>query len=108
MSSTSTYQVIVACNFHYMDVSEHYVAGEFENPNDALQLAREIVEQSLPTYQNGMTVDQILDSYRALGEDPFIVPQADTSRFSAWDYAAQRCNEICAQADSSSARESLG
>lgn len=96
MSLATKYEVIVACNFHYMDTSEHYVAGEFENVEDALRLARKIVEQSLPEYQHGMNADEMFDSYKAFGEDPFIAPRPDTARFSAWDYAKQRCKEICA------------
>lgn len=103
MPSTTTYQVTVACNFHYQDKSEHTVAGLFESADDALQLARDIVERSLPAYQQGISADAMLDSYKLFGEDPFIVPEPDTGHFSAWDYAAQRCREICAQKDVGSA-----
>lgn len=95
MTSENTYNVVVASNFHYMDQSEHYAAGVFESADDALRLARKIVDESLPAYQPGMTADQMFDAYKAFGEDPFIVPATDTSRFSAWEYAAQLCKEMC-------------
>ena len=96
MPSANTYEVVVASNFHYMDQSEHYVAGVFENAEDALRSAKTIVDASLPAYQPGVTAEQMFDAYKAFGEHPFIVPATDASRFSAWDYAAQRCKEICA------------
>jgi hypothetical protein len=36
-------------------------------------------------------------SYRALGDDPFVVPVdgAAMIEFSAWDYAEERCRAIC-------------
>lgn len=97
MPSANTYNVVVASNFHYMDQSEHYVAGVFENADDALRLARKIVEDSLPAYRPGMTAGQMLEAYKGFGDDPFIVPEADAGHFSGWEYAAQRCKEICAR-----------
>ena len=35
-------------------------------------------------------------SYTSFGEDPFIRPSPRGERFSAWEYARQRCDEICA------------
>lgn len=95
MPKKNAYNVVVASNFHYMDRSEHYVAGVFESADDALRLARKIVEASLSAYEPGMTAEQMFDAYTSFGEDPFIVPATDAGHFSAWEYAAQRCKEIC-------------
>jgi hypothetical protein len=42
-------------------------------------------------------VDALLAGYRALGDDPFIVPVdgAAAIDFSAWSYAEERCGAIC-------------
>jgi hypothetical protein len=34
--------------------------------------------------------------YTTFGEDPFIRPEHDGHRFSAWEYARLRCELLCA------------
>ena len=48
-------------------------------------------------HKPGMAVHALLAGYRALGDDPFIVPVdgAAAIDFSAWSYAEERCGDIC-------------
>jgi len=87
------YKVIVADNFNYMDESESYTAGSYATLEEAIVKCKEIVDSYLDSsYQSGMTSDQLYDSYKSFGEDPYIEAE---SVFSAWSYAKQRCDEIC-------------
>jgi hypothetical protein len=50
-------------------------------------------------FKPGMTADALFESYRSFGEDPFVVPDSPADapvKFSAWDYARQRCSQIAA------------
>lgn len=44
---TKKYIVMVDDNFHYMDEDERYQAGEFDTPQEAINLCKEIVEASI-------------------------------------------------------------
>jgi hypothetical protein len=90
------YTVFVDDNSHYQDESERYKLGEFETYGEALAAAKKLVDDFLNSaYRDGMSAKALLDSYKMYGEDPFIVPDRDDDRFSAWDYAGKRCEEIC-------------
>jgi hypothetical protein len=43
-----------------------------------------------------MSAEELWDSYKSFGEDPFI-QSVDVApvRFSAWDYARGRCADLC-------------
>ena len=92
------YLLFIDDNFHYMDESERYLSGTFDTIEAALEKARHIVDEFLESaYEPGMSAAQLYHSYVDFGEDPFIrceggVPQA---KFSAWDYARERCDAIC-------------
>lgn len=90
------YVVMVDDNYHYMDESERYRAGEFETSEEAAVLCRQIVDEYLESaLEPGMTAQSLWDSYKCFGEDPFILSvEAPRVPFSAWDYARQRCFEI--------------
>ncbi|HKM51664.1 MAG TPA: hypothetical protein VJZ75_10850 [Candidatus Bathyarchaeia archaeon] len=89
------YRVCVDDNFHYMDDDERYIDGEFDDCESARKRCMEIVDVYLKNaYKDGMTFDQLLDSYESFGEDPWI-SSTDDCKFSAWNYAEQRCKEIC-------------
>jgi hypothetical protein len=49
-----------------------------------------------------MTSEELFKLYRSFGEDPFIRadPGAFDPPFSAWEFARQRCEEICGDQDS--------
>ncbi len=91
------YRVLVGDNFHYMDETEGYELGSFASLEAAVQAAQAIVDSFLASeFRPGMTAQQLYKQYVTFGEDPFIIgsdPGEDT--FSAWNYARQRCEEMC-------------
>jgi hypothetical protein len=91
------YKVLVDDNFHYMDESERCSSGEFETYADAVRHCQRIVDAFLQhNYRPGMAAEELYKQYTSFGDDPFIVPPAEP-RFSAWAYAKQRCQELCAK-----------
>ena len=90
------YTLHVADNFHYMDESETYKAGEFATWNEAVNAARGLVDRCLAeSFRPGMSATALYKTYTGFGEDPYIVPVPEGERFSAWEYAKQRCAELC-------------
>ena len=93
----SGFVVRVADNFHYMDESEAYDHGCYPTWEEALLVARRIVDPCLADYQKpGMTADELFHMYASFGDDPYISPGPDGQRFSAWDYARERAGVLCA------------
>jgi hypothetical protein len=96
------FKVLVDDNYHYMDESERYTLGVFATADEALAAARGIVDECLAAaYKPGMTPTQLHASYTMFGEDPFIVPvppEEAAVAFSAWAYARERCERLCAPA----------
>ena len=91
-----TYKVFVDDNFHYMDESERYGSGEYESYDVAITACKAIVDEFIAeNYSEGMSADDLYAGYVMFGEDPFISPEPEGVHFSAWDYAKQRCSEIC-------------
>jgi hypothetical protein len=89
------YQLFVEDNYQQAD---RYFAGEFETFDEAVVVARKIVDKWLASaHKPGMTASQLYRSYIIAGEDPFIVCDPPVCTFSAWEYAKQRCFEICPQ-----------
>jgi hypothetical protein len=98
------FQVLVDDNFDYQDESERYEQGVYDSLEEAIAVCRGIVDRDLAhEYTPGMTADALYHRYTSFGEDPFI---RDTERagspsgdplFSAWTYARQRSEEICAE-----------
>jgi len=93
------YRVMVDDNYHYMDPDERYEQGIYDNVEDALAVCRRLVDFSLKEgYQPGMTAEALFGYYRSFGDDPFIVAiegSDDGAKFSAWDYARERCRSMC-------------
>ena len=90
------YTLYVDDNFHYMDESERFEAGEFGSLGEAITEAKRIVDRCLAeVYKKGMSVEKLHEWYLMFGEDPFIVGGPPESDFSAWSYAEARCEEIC-------------
>lgn len=88
--------VMVDDNFHYQDEDERYKLGEFDNLAAATSACQGIVDEYLvKAHEPGMSAVDLYRSYTSFGEDPFIVGADRTVPFSAWDYAKQRCQEIC-------------
>ena len=95
------YKLFVDDNFHYMDEDERYLAGTFDSAEAAVVKARRIVDDFLNSaYEPGMSAAELYHSYVGFGEDPFIVSEDGTPdvKFSAWDYARERCDVICSSA----------
>ncbi|SPJ15818.1 hypothetical protein SBDP2_560001 [Syntrophobacter sp. SbD2] len=93
------YKVLVDDNFHYMDEDERYALGEFDTAEDAIAACKKIVDECLRrSHKPGITSKELFEGYVGFGEDPFIVPPAEPY-FSAWDYARERCMEICREED---------
>jgi hypothetical protein len=93
------YKIVVADNFHYMEEDAQYVAGRYESYDAAVAACRRLVDSSLAAHHEpGMTAAELYDTYTSFGDDPFIVALDDApmgERFSAWDYAKERCRAIC-------------
>jgi len=90
------YEVRVDENSHYMDESARYSAGFSEDCETAKANCRRIVDEFLlSSYRKGMSAEHLLMTYKSFGEDPWISSTDDDCKFSAWDYAEQRCEEIC-------------
>jgi len=90
------YEVFVDDNYHYMDESERYSGGLFDSWEAAEAKCRLIVDEFLQaSYKEGMLADDLLKQYKSFGEDPWISPRSDEQKFSAWDYAASRCQDLC-------------
>ena len=91
------YVILVDDNYHYMDSSYRCRDGEFATAEEAFARCRQIVDEYLESaLKPGMSAEELWDSYKSFGEDPFI-QSVDVApvRFSAWDYARGRCLDMC-------------
>ena len=91
------YTVMVYDNYHYMDQDDGpYRLGDFDTCAAAVAVCRRMVDDFLlVNYKSGMTAEHLWDIYTAFGDDPGVISLANDCHFSAWDYARQRCGEIC-------------
>ena len=97
-SEVQIYSVMVDDNFNHKDIDHRYCLGQYQAIEDAIAAAKLVVDRYLDSeMEPGMTAAKLLDRYRNYGESPFITPPLEDScvDFSAWNYAAQRCKEIC-------------
>lgn len=103
------YVVMVDDNFHYMDEDERYKHGEFADADVAIEHCRQIVDEYLASaYKPGMSAIELWDSYVSFGEDPFVVcVDAPQVRFSAWEYAKERCRLLCSGQDTAETRPAV-
>jgi hypothetical protein len=94
------YIVYIDDNFHHMDEDERYKAGEFDDCESARKFCMGIVDGFLiNAYEPGMDWNTLLNGYKGFGEDPWISTLDADCRFSAWDYAEQRCLALCTGKD---------
>jgi len=87
-------KVFVDEHFHYQDEEHRYEHGEFDNPDEAVAVCKQIVDRSLEPMLKAnpdIAADALFQIYAMFGEDPFVVP---AHAFSAWDYAKERCEEL--------------
>ena len=94
------YTVMISDNFHHMDPdpdeNEAYKLAEFDNCAAALLACRQVVDEFLlSTYGPEMTAQELRALYMGFGDDPYIVSADYRCKFAAWEYARQRCEEIC-------------
>jgi len=82
------YTVYVDDNFHYMDESERYKLGEFDDCAAAIAACKQIVDESL--LSNFGKCEDPHATYLMFGDDPFILTDDPNCKFSARDYARER------------------
>jgi hypothetical protein len=95
------YRVLVDDNFDFMDEDDRWELGAFATAEEAVAACRALVDTGLARhFKPGMKAAQLYDLYVAEGDDPFIVagPGETSVKFSAWDYAKERAEEICSAA----------
>jgi hypothetical protein len=83
-------------NAHYMDESEAYDHGSFATYAEAETACRKIVDDFLAGNRKpGIGAEALFRLYTTFGEDPAIdAAGPNGERFSAWDYARNRCAEL--------------
>lgn len=91
------YVVYVDDNFHYADESERYKHGEFATCEEAVAECKKIVDRCFDEFPKGTTADEMMKGYLLFGDDPFILCEDKTCKFSARDYAREKCAEIAAK-----------
>ena len=90
------YVVYVDDNFHYQDETRRRALGVFGSAQAAIAAAKEVVDAYLEAAREpGITAEALYRSYTTFGKDPFIVTDDPDCTFSAWDYAKERCRELC-------------
>ena len=88
------YIVYVDDNFHDCDESERYKLGEFETRDEALNACKAKVDEYFEKITKGeYSFKELWEGYMLYGEDPFIFSDDQSDKFSAWDYAKQKCLE---------------
>ena len=84
-------------NFHYMDPDEEWTLCVFDTPEDALEAAKRLVDDSLrENLKPGMTPAVLFQYYQNFGDDPSIYVEGGgegAPNFSAWEYAEARAVE---------------
>jgi hypothetical protein len=91
------FKVMVDDNFDFMDDDGCVCIGRFDSYGEALQIAQNIVIESLNSTQ-GTTAEEIYEHYTLIGEDPLIVTEPCTEmaedRFSVWKFAMAESERI--------------
>lgn len=88
------YTVYVDDNFHYMDESERYKLGEFDDCQSAVAACKQIVDEFLNTCGPRTDADEMFKQYTGFGEDPWVSSDDPECKFSAWEYARARTREL--------------
>ena len=93
------YVILVDDNYHHMDSSYRCRDGEFATAEEAFARCRQIVDEYLDDaekIEGRESATRLWESYKMFGEDPFIQSvDVPPIRFSAWDYARERCSLMC-------------
>jgi hypothetical protein len=88
------YSVYVNDNFHYMDESERYKLGDFDDCQSAVAACKRIVDEFLDGCDTNRGAAELFTQYTTFGEDPWISSDDASCKFSAWQYAKERCAEL--------------
>jgi hypothetical protein len=97
MHAMDKYIVYVDDNFHNGDESERYKLGEYLTREEALAACQAKVDEYFEVLKKGEhSFKELWEGYMLYGEDPFISNDDNEIRFSAWEYAKQRCREDAA------------
>jgi hypothetical protein len=91
------YTVLIDDNYHFADESKRRTEGEFDDRESAIAACKRIVDNSLAECATGKTADQMMAQYCMFGEDPWIKSDDADCKFSARDYARERCRELGAK-----------
>ena len=91
---TKRYTVFVDDNFHYMDESERYKLGEFDDCKSAIAACKRVVDEFLTGCGEGKTAAELIEQYVFFGEDPWIKSDDPECRFSAREYVRERVKEM--------------
>jgi hypothetical protein len=93
------FAIFIEDNGRFMDEESRYRHSEWPTYVEALVEARRLVNLSLEeAYRPGMRPDTLYGWYTSFGDDVFIVPDGEP-RFSAWEYARSRAEEMCRAAE---------
>jgi hypothetical protein len=101
------YELFVDDNFHFLEDTAAWAAGEplrgrsalntYATYEEALAEAKRIVDECLlEIHKPGMRASELYERYQNAGLDPFICPDPSPERFNGWKYAKRRAKEMCA------------
>ena len=97
-SDQTAFTVMVDDNYHYMDGDSRYTAGKFDTWEEAVALAKKIVDETvIPAINDGLSPEDAISNYRHFGEDPWIIGNGavpEGQSFSAWSYAEKRAFQL--------------
>lgn len=88
------YVVFVDDNYHYMDESERYKLGEFDDCAEAVAACKKIVDEFFEGSDLNETEGELFKQYTFFGEDPWVSSDDPDCKFSAWNYARERVKEL--------------
>lgn len=93
------YEVWVDDNYHFMDEDERFLNGKYSSYQAAEEVCKKIVDDFLlDNVKKHKTAEELYNQYVSFGEDPFIRSKENIqNKFSAWDYAKMRSNELLPQ-----------
>ena len=93
------YQIYIDDNFHYMNEDERVKGPLLRSKEAAIAEVKQIVDESLlwerNQCENPNDPKELYERYIAFGDDPFILSEDKSFRFSAWEYAKLRSAELC-------------
>jgi hypothetical protein len=77
-----------------MDEEERYKLGEFDDCQSAVVACKRIVDEFLEKADNNVSADDLFKEYTTFGEDSWVITSDKDCKFSAWEYAKERCREL--------------